>query len=328
MWKWSMELIPTISNTERISLYKKMWLIRLFDEKIEDLFAKGTMHGTTHLSIGQEATAVGACAVLQDQDKITSTHRGHGHSIAKGARVDKMMAEMFGKVTGYCRGKGGSMHITDLDNGNLGSNGIVGGGIPIAVGSALTAKLKKLNYVTVSFFGDGATNEGSFHEAVNMASIWDLPVVFFCENNQYGMSSPISEMINIENIADRASSYGIPGVIVDGNNLIEVINATYEATERARRGEGPTLIEAKTYRWKGHSKSDIRKYRTRKEEERWQANDPIKRFEKVLITERVLTEKDAEQIKEEAYQSIEDAVKFAERSPMPSMEELEKDVYA
>lgn len=159
-----------------------------------------------------------------------------GTRLQKGARVDKMMAEMFGKVTGYCRGKGGSMHITDLDNGNLGSNGIVGGGIPIAVGSALTAKLKKLNYVTVSFFGDGATNEGSFHEAVNMASIWDLPVVFFCENNQYGMSSPISEMINIENIADRASSYGIPGVIVDGNNLIEVINATYEATERARRG--------------------------------------------------------------------------------------------
>lgn len=323
-----MELTPKITNEKLITFYKQMWLIRLFDEKLEEFFAKGMMHGTTHLSIGQEATAVGACAVLNHEDKITSTHRGHGHSIAKGARVDKMMAEMFGKITGYCRGKGGSMHIADLDHGNLGSNGIVGGGIPIAVGSALTAKMKKLDFVTVCFFGDGATNEGSFHEAVNLASIWDLPVIFFCENNQYGMSSPISEMINIENIADRATSYGIPGVIVDGNNLIEVIHATYEAAERARRGDGPTLIEAKTYRWKGHSKSDKRKYRTREEEKEWQLRDPIKIFEDFLIKEKIFTKEDAGIIKQEANQAIEDAVEFAENSPMPSIDELQTDVFA
>lgn len=323
-----MKLLPMITNEKLITLYKQMWLIRLFDEKIEENFSKGTMHGTTHLSIGQEATAVGACAVLNKEDKITSTHRGHGHAIAKGARVDKMMAEMYGKATGYCKGKGGSMHIADLDHGNLGSNGIVGGGIPIAVGAALTAKMKKLNEVTVCFFGEGATNEGSFHEAVNLASIWDLPVVFFCENNQYGMSSPIAEMINIEHVADRASSYGIPGIIVDGNNLIEVINATYEATERALRGKGPTLIEAKTYRWKGHSKSDTRKYRTRVEEKEWQAHDPIKQFEEFLLNERVFTKQDAKTIKQDASQAIADAVDFAENSPMPSIDELHTDVYA
>jgi pyruvate dehydrogenase E1 component alpha subunit len=323
-----MNLIPHITNEKLVSLYKQMWLIRRFDEKLEEFFAKKIMHGTTHLTIGQEATAAGACAVLSDEDKITSTHRGHGHSIAKGARVDKMMAEMFGKVTGYCKGKGGSMHITDLDRGNLGANGIVGGGIPIAVGSALTAQMKKLNYVTVSFFGDGATNEGSFHEAVNMASIWKLPVVFFCENNQYGMSSPVSEMINVENIADRAASYGIPGVTVDGNDMIEVINATYEAAERARMGKGPTLIAAETYRWKGHSKSDKRVYRTHEEEKEWQAKDPIQQFEKVLIEDGIFTKKDAEVIMQDVGQEVEDAVEFAVNSPMPSLEELQKDVFA
>jgi pyruvate dehydrogenase E1 component alpha subunit len=323
-----MNLIPPLTNEKLASLYRQMWLIRLFDEKLEAFFAEKIMHGTTHLTIGQEATAAGACAVLSDKDKITSTHRGHGHSIAKGARVDRMMAEMFGKVTGYCKGKGGSMHITDLNRGNLGANGIVGGGIPIAVGSALTAQMKKLDYVTVSFFGDGATNEGSFHEAVNMASIWKLPVVFFCENNQYGMSSPVSEMINIENIADRAASYGIPGVTVNGNDIIDVINVTYEATERARTGEGPTLIEAKTYRWKGHSKSDKKVYRTLEEEKEWIADDPIQRFENVLLDEEIFTKKDAETLKQEASQEIEDAVTFAKNSPIPSIDELRADVYA
>lgn len=323
-----MKLLPNITNSTLIQLYEKMWLIRLFDETIEALFKEGIMHGTTHLSIGQEATAVGGCAVLTNKDKITSTHRGHGHAIAKGARVDKMMAEMFGKRTGYSKGKGGSMHLADLDNGNLGSNGIVGGGIPIAVGAALTAKMKNKNDVTVSFFGDGATNEGSFHEAVNLASIWDLPVVFFCENNQYGMSSPIDEMINIKHIADRAASYGIPGVIVDGNNLVEVINATYEATERARMGKGPTLIEAKTYRWKGHSKSDKRVYRTEKEEAGWKAQDPIKRYEDDLIQAGIFTEKAANQIQQEAREAMKDAVQFAEESPKPSIGELYTDVYA
>ncbi|WP_156291230.1 thiamine pyrophosphate-dependent dehydrogenase E1 component subunit alpha [Oceanobacillus salinisoli] len=323
-----MKLIPDITDEKLISLYKQMWLIRLFDEKLEQFFAEGSMHGTTHLTVGQEATAVGACAVLRDEDKITSTHRGHGHSIAKGARVDKMMAEMFGKITGYCKGKGGSMHIADLERGNLGANGIVGGGIPLAVGSALTAQMKELDYVTVCFFGDGATNEGSFHEAVNMASIWDLPVVFFCENNHYGMSSPVSELVNIEHIANRAGAYGIPGVIIDGNDMIEVVNATYQATERALRGEGPTLIEAKTYRWKGHSKSDAMTYRTRKEEEAWRAKDPIIRLEKVLVEEGIFTKEKAIAVRQEAYQEIEDAVEFAKNSPMPPVDELRTDVYA
>ncbi|WP_085992985.1 thiamine pyrophosphate-dependent dehydrogenase E1 component subunit alpha [Oceanobacillus senegalensis] len=323
-----MKLIPDISSEKLIHLYKQMWLIRLFDERLEQFFAKGLMHGTTHLSVGQEATAVGACAVLKDADKITSTHRGHGHSIAKGAYVDKMMAEMFGKITGYCKGKGGSMHIADLDRGNLGANGIVGGGIPLAVGAALTAHMKKLNYVTVCFFGDGATNEGSFHEAVNLASIWDLPVVFFCENNQYGMSSSISEMVNIEHIAERALAYGIPSVIVDGNDLIEVMNETYKATERARKGGGPTLIEAKTYRWKGHSKSDGLKYRTHEEEREWRKKDPIIRFEKVLVEEGILTKKKAKALVLEANQEIDAAVEFAKNSPMPPKDELLTDVYA
>lgn len=323
-----MNLIPNFTNEKLVSLYRQMWMIRRFDEKLEEFFAKKIMHGTTHLTIGQEATAVGACAVLREEDKITSTHRGHGHSIAKGARVDKMMAEMFGKATGYCKGKGGSMHITDLDQGNLGANGIVGGGIPIAVGSALTAQMKKLNYVTVSFFGDGATNEGSFHEAVNMASIWKLPVVFFCENNQYGMSTPVSETVNIDNLSDRAAAYGIPGVTVDGNDITAVMNATHEAIEHARKGEGPVLIEAKTYRWKGHSKSDKRVYRTQEEESDWKAHDPIQRFEKLLIEKGIFTIENARSINKDVNQEIEDAVAFANNSPMPSMEELKTDVYA
>lgn len=193
-----------ISHEKLADLYKQMWLVRYFDEKVDQFFAKGLIHGTTHLCVGQEASAVGSIAVLKDEDKIVSTHRGHGHCIAKGAEVNKMMAELFGRETGYCKGKGGSMHIADLEKGNLGANGIVGGGIPLATGAALTSKMKKEGFVVLCFFGDGATNEGSFHEALNLASIWDLPVVFICENNQYGMSGPVKEMINIEDISTRA----------------------------------------------------------------------------------------------------------------------------
>ncbi|UOF90399.1 thiamine pyrophosphate-dependent dehydrogenase E1 component subunit alpha [Fodinisporobacter ferrooxydans] len=318
-----------ITEEKLQELLHQMWLIRFFDEKVDEFFAKGLIHGTTHLCVGQEATAAGAIAVLEERDKITSTHRGHGHCIAKGADVKRMMAELFGRVTGYCKGKGGSMHIADLDKGNLGANGIVGGGIPIAVGAALTSQMKKLGYVTISFFGDGATNEGSFHEAINMASIWKLPVIFFCENNQYGMSGPVKEMVNIVNIADRAKSYGIPGVVVDGNDIFTVMKVTAEAVERARNGEGPTLIEAKTYRWKGHSKSDGKKYRTREEEMEWRTRrDPIARMEKVLIEEGILNEEQARSIEQRAKQDIEDAVKFAENSPMPSLDSLLEDVYA
>ncbi|UFJ42353.1 thiamine pyrophosphate-dependent dehydrogenase E1 component subunit alpha [Brevibacillus humidisoli] len=322
--------LPAMVSREKLSdLLHQMWLIRFFDEKVDQFFAKGLIHGTTHLCVGQEASAAGACAVLREEDKITSTHRGHGHCIAKGADVNRMMAELFGRVTGYCKGKGGSMHIADVDKGNLGANGIVGGGIPIAVGSALTSKMKQLGYVTLSFFGDGASNEGSFHESLNMASIWKLPAVFICENNQYGMSGPVKEMVNIENIADRAGSYGIPGVIVDGNDIFAVMNAVAEAVERARRGDGPTLIEAKTYRWKGHSKSDAKKYRTREEEMDWRTNrDPIERMKQVLFKENILTEEQANEIERQAKEAIEQAVKFAEESPMPSLDTLEEDVYA
>ncbi|MCR8986205.1 thiamine pyrophosphate-dependent dehydrogenase E1 component subunit alpha [Brevibacillus laterosporus] len=323
------QLPKMITEQKLVELLHQMWVIRFFDEKVDEFFAKGLIHGTTHLCVGQEATAAGAIAVLQPADKITSTHRGHGHCIAKGADVNKMMAELFGRETGYCKGKGGSMHIADVEKGNLGANGIVGGGIPIAVGAALTSQMKKLGYVTISFFGDGASNEGSFHESLNMASIWKLPVIFFCENNQYGMSGPVTEMVNIENIADRSKAYGIPGEVVDGNDLLAVMNAVAEAAERARRGEGPTLIEAKTYRYKGHSKSDAKKYRTREEELDWRKNrDCIKRLQDVLIEKGLLTQEQAKEIEQQAKKEIEEAVMFAEKSPMPALDTLEEDVYA
>lgn len=325
-----MSKIPSyLTNDQLLDLYHQMWLIRYFDEKVDEFFARGMIHGTTHLAVGQEATAAGACFVLEERDKITSTHRGHGHCIAKGADVNRMMAELFAKETGYCKGKGGSMHIADVDKGNLGANGIVGGGIPIAVGAALTSKMKDLGYVVLSFFGDGASNEGSFHEAINLASIWKLPVIFFCENNQYGMSGPVKEMVNIENIADRAVAYGIPGKVIDGNDLFTVIETMKEAVDRARRGEGPTLIEAKTYRWKGHSKSDAKKYRTKEEEMEWRTNkDPIKLCADVLLEEGVATEEELEALRKKAKNEIEESVIFAEQSPEPSLESLEEDVYA
>ncbi|MER2106610.1 MAG: pyruvate dehydrogenase (acetyl-transferring) E1 component subunit alpha [Solibacillus sp.] len=323
-----MNLLASIDKSKLPSMYKEMWLIRYFDEKVDEFFAKGMIHGTTHLCVGQEATAVGSIAVLEDRDKIVSTHRGHGHCISKQGDVNKMMAELFGRVDGYCKGKGGSMHIADVEKGNLGANGIVGGGIPLAVGAALTSKMRNEGYVVLCFFGDGATNEGSFHEAVNLASIWDLPIVFICENNQYGMSGSVKEMIRVENIADRAASYNIPGYVVDGNDIIAIMNTVSTAVENARTGQGPTLIEMKTYRWKGHSKSDAKKYRTREEEAQWKEKDGIKRFKQLLISEEVLTEEEAKQLQEEAKLEIEKAVKFAEDSPEPSIDTLLEDVYA
>lgn len=325
-----MSKIPAYLTKEQLlDLYHQMWLIRYFDEKVDEFFARGMIHGTTHLAVGQEATAAGACFVLEERDKITSTHRGHGHCIAKGADVNRMMAELFAKETGYCKGKGGSMHIADVEKGNLGANGIVGGGIPIAVGAALTSKMKDLGFVVLCFFGDGASNEGSFHEALNLASIWKLPVIFFCENNQYGMSGSVKEMVNIENIADRAISYGIPGKVIDGNNLFTVIETVKEAVDRARKGEGPTLIEAKTYRWKGHSKSDAKKYRTKEEEMEWRTKrDPIKLYANVLIEEGIATKEDLEALQAKAKNEIEESVVYAEQSPEPSLDSLEEDVYA
>lgn len=321
--------LPTsITNEKLRDLYKEMWLIRYFDEKVDQFFAKGLIHGTTHLCVGQEASAAGSIAVLEPRDKIVSTHRGHGHCISKEGDVNKMMAELFGRETGYCKGKGGSMHIADVEKGNLGANGIVGGGIPLAVGAALTSKMKNEDYVVLCFFGDGASNEGSFHESVNLAAIWDLPVVFICENNQYGMSGPVKDMTRVEHIADRAKAYGIPGEIVDGCDMIDIMNSVDNAVRRARGGSGPTLIEMKTYRWKGHSKSDAKKYRTREEENEWRAKDGIKRFKEALIASGVLTEEEAKALQEEAKQEIEEAVRFAEASPEPSIDTLEEDVYA
>ncbi|MEK5036529.1 thiamine pyrophosphate-dependent dehydrogenase E1 component subunit alpha [Sporosarcina sp. FSL K6-3457] len=324
----TLNLPASISDEKLKDLYKEMWLIRYFDEKVDQFFAKGLIHGTTHLCVGQEASAAGSIAVLESKDKIISTHRGHGHCISKEGDVNKMMAELFGRETGYCKGKGGSMHIADLEKGNLGANGIVGGGIPLAVGAALTSKMKNENYVVLCFFGDGASNEGSFHEAVNLAAIWDLPVVFICENNQYGMSGPIKEMARVENIADRAPAYGIPGKVVDGCDMIEIMNVVDEAVVNARAGKGPTLVEMKTYRWKGHSKSDAKKYRTREEEKEWRDKDGIKRFKDTLIEAGVFTEEQAKELQEQASFEVDEAVKFAEASPEPSIATLEEDVYA
>lgn len=319
----------TVDSKEKlIPLYKQMWLIRYFEEKVDEFFAKGMIHGTTHLAVGQEATAVGSCAVLNEDDMITSTHRGHGHCIAKGAEVNRMMAELFGRTTGYCKGKGGSMHIADVSKGNLGANGIVGGGFSIATGAALTSKMKNQGKVVLCYFGDGASNEGSFHEAVNLASIWKLPVIFFCENNQYGMSGPVKEMVNIENIAQRAGAYGIPGHVVEGNDVFDVMNIVQKAVDFARNGGGPTIIEAKTYRWKGHSKSDAKKYRTREEEKEWREKDPIARYKEQLIAKGFFSEEEAESLRKEAKQEIEDSVEFAKNSPEPGLETLMEDIYA
>ena len=296
-----------------------MWTARRFEEAVDQLFARGLMHGTMHLSIGQEASATGTCLALHDDDLITSTHRGHSHCIAKGADLVRMMAELLAKDSGYCRGRGGSMHIADVATGNLGANGIVGGGIPIAVGAALAQQLSGSGKVVVSFFGDGAANEGAFHEAVNLAAVWSLPVVFVCENNHYGMSMAADEAFAIENIATRARGYGIPGVTVDGNDVQEVHDAVLVAAERARAGRGPTLVENVTYRWKGHSKSDKNLYRTREEIAQWQERDPITRFEEAVRTAGTLTDDQIAAARKAATDAVRSAIRTANAAePAPS----------
>lgn len=307
---------------------RKMYLIRRFEEGAEDCYMRGLIHGTMHLSIGQEASAMGICMPLAEDDQITSTHRGHGHCIAKGAEVRKMFAEFFGKTTGYCKGRGGSMHIADVAKGNLGANGIVAGGIPIAVGAALSAKRLKTGKVVVSFFGDGANNEGAFHEALNMASIWKLPVVFVCENNGYGMSTSTARSTAVRNIADRAAAYSMPGVIVNGNSFTEVAEAAHAAIERARTGEGPTLIESKTYRYRGHSKSDRNRYRSKEEIEDWMSNrDPITLFEAELKEFGIIDDSGIEAVREAVRQEITEAIEFAKASPAPDIGDLQNYVY-
>ena len=305
-----------------------MWTIRRFEEAVDELFARGLMHGTMHLSIGQEASATGACLAMQEDDLITSTHRGHGHCIAKGADLERMMAELLAKETGYCRGRGGSMHIADVSKGNLGANGIVAGGIPIAVGAALAQTMKRTNRVVLSFFGDGAANEGAFHEAVNLAAVWNLPVVFLCENNRYGMSMSTERAFKIEHISERAAGYGIPGVTIDGNDVQAVYDESALAIERARSGGGPTLIEAETYRWKGHSKSDKNLYRTKQEIDDWKSRDPIVRFEASLEDAATLSAQEIEQARAIARDAVRDAIRNATAAPDARPEELADAVYA
>ncbi len=311
---------------EDIEMYKKMLEIRRFEEKVYDLFAQNLIPGTMHLYIGEEAVALGVCAALDPHDFITSTHRGHGHCIAKGASLKKMMAELFGRRTGYCKGKGGSMHITDKSIGMLGANAVVGGAIPIAVGAGLSCKLKYPERVAACFFGDGASNQGTFHEGVNMAAVWDLPVIFVCENNLYAMGTRQSIVMKIQNIAERAAGYGIPGVTVDGNDVIAVYGAAKEAVSRARKGEGPTLLECKTYRHKGHSRFDPAKYRPESEVTEWLARDPLVVLRKKLLNKGV-PEEFFQKVEEQVSKEIEEAVEFAQSSPFPEPEEALDDVW-
>jgi len=314
-----------------IEIYRKMVTIRLFEEKIIDLYARGLVPGLAHLYVGEEAIAVGVCANLGDEDYITSTHRGHGHVIAKGAELKYMMAELFGKKTGYCKGKGGSMHIADVAIGILGANGIAGGGIPIAVGAALSAKIRKTDQVTACFFGDGSSNNGTFHEGLNFASVHRLPLVFVCENNGFGISVSQKQHQAIQDISIRAAAYNMPGITVDGNDVLTVYEASGKAIQRARAGEGPTLVECKTYRWRGHHEGDPnqgKRYRTMEEVQEWVKKCPIRRFEEKLVSKKVLTKLKAKKIWEEVEKEIDEAVEFANQSPFPEPKDIYEDVYA
>ena len=305
-----------MDREQLLGIYFTMNKIRKFEEKALHLFESNKLRGSVHLCIGQEATPATACSMLRDEDYITSTHRGHGHCIAKGADVRYALAELMGREDGYCRGRGGSMHIADVDSGNLGANAIVGGGIPIAVGAALASKMQNNGRVAISFFGDGATNEGIFHEALNLAAVWKLPVVFVCENNGYGISVPQWQSTAVEDISVRAKAYDIPGVTVDGNDVEAIAKAAKKAIDRARKGEGPTLIECKTYRIYGHWTGDPTPYRTREEVEEWKKKDPIERLRKVLEADGV-DAGELDKIEQDAADAIAKAVDFALASPEP-----------
>lgn len=316
-----------LSNCQIMEMYRTMKRIREFENKAMDLFGAGRIPGFVHLYIGEEAVATGVCSNLNDDDYITSTHRGHGHIVAKGGDLKYMMAELYGKATGYCKGKGGSMHIADATKGILGANGIVGAGHNIAVGAGLSAKYRGTSQVCVCFFGDGSTNQGTFHESLNMASIWKLPVIFVCENNLYGISMHQSRHQAIQDVADRAVAYNIPGVVVDGNDIFAVYEAANEAINRARNGQGPTLIECKTYRHRGHFEGDPTVYRDSEEVREWLNKDPIVRLFGYIIENNISTEEEIQKINEEVSQEINDAIKFAEESPYPPLESAVEDVY-
>ncbi|MDR2132158.1 MAG: thiamine pyrophosphate-dependent dehydrogenase E1 component subunit alpha [Clostridiales Family XIII bacterium] len=315
-----------------LNFYRVMYRMRRFEEEVFEFYKKGMMPGLAHLYLGEEAIAAGVCAALNESDYIGSSHRGHGHLVARGARLDKMMAEILGKKDGYCKGKGGSMHIMAMDKGILGANGIVGGEIPIATGAAYAAKYRGTKQVAVSFFGDAASNEGTFHESVNMAAAWDLPVIYVIENNLYGISVDIRDVTNTENLADRAKAYGIPGVVVDGMDVIAVFEASAKAVKRARDGKGPTIIECKSYRWQGHHVGDPGEYRSRKDKNEkalWMERCPVKNYRARLLSRGdSIDEKDLLDIEASVEEEIKDAVRFASDSPYPDASEAFEDLFA
>lgn len=317
-----------LTKEKAVWVYERMRLIRAFEERVATLFAKGEIPGFVHLSAGQEAVAVGVIACLTSDDYLTSTHRGHGHCIAKELPLGEMMAEIYGKSDGLCRGKGGSMHVADMSRNMLGANGIVGAGPPLAVGAALTAKTLNTGAVTVCFFGDGAAAQGTTHEAMNLASVWKLPVVFVCENNQFAESTPWTYHSCCTSIADRAASYNMPGVLVQGDDFMAVYEVAGEAVERARRGEGPSLIEARTWRYFGHFEGDQVTYRTAEQSTDYrQQHDPLKLFAFQAGERNLLTEEDVDRIDRDAEAEVEAAIEFAERSPLPAPEEALTHVY-
>ena len=322
--------VKNYSKEQLMSFYETMIRIRRFEEETFEFYKKGLMAGLAHLYLGEEAIATGVCAALNESDYIGSTHRGHGHLVARGADTDRMMAEILGKKTGYSNGKGGSMHIMAMDKGILGANGIVGGEIPIATGAAYSAKYRGTNQVAVSFMGDSATNEGTFHESINMAAAWNLPCVYVIENNLYGISVDIRDVTNTPDLAVRAKAYDIPGVVVDGMDVVAVYEAAKTAVERARKGEGPTIIECKTYRWQGHHVGDPATYRKRKsetEKEDWMKKDPIPALRKAVLKEGIATEADFAKIDEMVEKEIQNAVKFAVDSEYPPAEDAYTDVF-
>ena len=317
-----------VSNEQMKDMYVKMRRIRDFESTAAKLFAEGKIPGFVHLYLGEEAIAPAVCECLRDDDFITSTHRGHGHIIAKGGDLNLMMAELFGRETGYCKGKGGSMHIADRDKGILGANGIVGAGHCIACGAGLSAKIRGTDQVCVCFFGDGSTNQGTFHESLNMASIWKLPVIFVCENNHYGISMSQDRHQAIKDVADRGAAYNIPGVSVDGNDPLAVYEAAQEAVARARAGKGPTLVECKTYRQHGHFEGDPAIYKPKEEQAAWMEKDPMPRYANFLVENGVMTQEEVDAVDAQVAKEIEDAIAFADAQPIPAVETAVVDVYS
>jgi len=319
-----------IGKEKILGLYATMVKIRRFEERIVDLYAHGEVPGLAHLYVGEEAVAAGVCAALERADYITSTHRGHGHVIAKGAELKYMMAELFGKRTGYCKGKGGSMHIADMKMGILGANGIVGGGLPIAAGAGLSAKTRGSGQVTACFFGDGATNTGAWHESLNLASVLKLPVVYVCENNGYGLSTCQAKHQAVTDVALRAAGYAMPGLVVDGNDVLAVHEAALGAVKRARAGQGPSLIECKTYRWRGHHEGDPNqgeRYRTRAEIEDWKKKCPLERLKKKILAGKMAPQSKLDRLDKEILTELDQAVAFAKESEFPGLAEMYEDVY-